>query len=222
MRWIVSLAIIFSLSCQTNSYLEETSQRTSANLQGIVFDGGRQPLANAQVLLYDKNNSETSVQTDINGKFSFVNRDFGPYRLVVTKADHEVLETGIDFFSPEDLVYVRLYSQGQLLEAASDAIAQGEWAKAEDFLSRSQEVVEESVRWAYLKSILLNKQDEHQKALEVLSPLLAEERPQPYVLLLAADLLEYYLDDPTGAKVYLARFLELKYDADVQDRWEKL
>jgi hypothetical protein len=123
---------------------------------------------------------------------------------------------------PSHVLYLHMLSGDQLLAEAEAALGNKDWNGAETFLSRALAAGAETLPAEYLRAILARSREQYTEAHAILKTLTETEKKTPYLWLFFADLCQYHLDRPEEAAEYLAKFLALRHDADVEQRLKKL
>jgi hypothetical protein len=73
-----------------------------------------------------------------------------------------------------------------------------------------------------LRAILAWRREQYGEALSILTSLTETEKNAPYLYLFIADIHQYHTGDTIQAQANLKKFLELRYDADVEKRLREL
>jgi tetratricopeptide (TPR) repeat protein len=181
---------------------------------GMVYDRDNQPVQNAVVVLDGK---ETAA-TDVNGRFALANLDPGVYEVELRKEGYEPLSTSVEYFSPTQVLYVKMTSRDQLLSQAETAIAERRWQEASDLVDRADRIDPDNPATLFLRAVVLFRRGQPEEARAILEGLLARDYMEPSIHLFLADILQYRLADPVGAASHLREFLLLRYDPVVEER----
>jgi lipopolysaccharide biosynthesis regulator YciM len=123
---------------------------------------------------------------------------------------------------PSHVLYLHMFSGDQLLAEAEAALGSKDWNGAEVFLSRALAAGAETLPAEYLRAILARGREQYGEAHIILKTLTETEKKTPYLWLFLADLCQYHLNRPGEAGEYLAKFLTLRHDVDVEQRLKKL
>jgi outer membrane protein assembly factor BamD (BamD/ComL family) len=121
----------------------------------------------------------------------------------------------------EDVLYISMYHQDQLIEEAEKALKEKNWHNAETYLSRAEKTGAGTAA-VYLRGIMAFQKEDHEQALTILTGLAEREKTAPYLYLFIADICQYYTADPARALDYLKRFLDLRYDPEAAQRVREL
>jgi len=206
---IAFLSALLLASCGTLG-----SNDSKPPFYGMVYDRDNQPVQNAVVVLDGK---ETAA-TDVNGRFALANLDPGVYEVELRKEGYEPLSTSVEYFSPTQVLYVKMTSRDQLLSQAETAIAERRWQEASDLVDRADLVDPDNPATLFLRAVVLFRRGQPEEARAILEGLLARDYREPSIHLFLADILQYRLSDPEGAVSQLREFLRLRYDPVVEER----
>lgn len=206
---IAFLSALLLASCATLG-----SNDSKPPFYGMVYDRDNQPVQNAVVVLDGK---ETAA-TDVNGRFALANLDPGVYEVELRKEGYEPLSTSVEYFSPTQVLYVKMTSRDQLLSQAETAIAERRWQEASDLVDRADRVDPENPATLFLRAVVLFRRGQPEEARAILESLLARDYKEPSIHLFLADILQYRLSDPAGAASHLREFLRLRYDPVIEER----
>lgn len=127
------------------------AQWSKAALYGMVYNGDGLPERNVRVSL----NGETAALSDSNGRFVVPDLARGEHELRLEKAGLETSIRQIDFQERGDILYVRLFSARQLLEAALAAWREGDRTAALDRAERAVALAPERKDARYLLLLIL-------------------------------------------------------------------
>jgi len=219
----VALCTLLVLSCKTT---EDPTDFEVSSLPGMIYDGDNRPCERVSLLVVKVLEGEEkelyTVQTDINGRFILPNLDRGDYRIIAGREGYETLETDISYTSRTEVLYLKMFSQDQLLVLAADSFDLGRFDKALAFLLRSEKIDDANPRHLYTHSVFLYDRGEYDKALESLKKISSSGFDFPWVDLLVGDIYQYHLEEPQKALEALKRFSTRIDDGDVKTRIKEL
>lgn len=198
-----------------------TPSPASGAVQGIIFDLGKAPLADATATLTAEALSY-SAQSDTRGRFTIYGVPSGRYSLRIEKACYEPREWDIEIGNDCDVIYVQVSSYWQLLDAAATAIGNREWGKADDFIVRASGIQAQTVTELFLTAVLSDKRGNIGAAMTSIEKALAIDNASAYLWLYLADLHQKNQSDQQKTVDALRRYLELKNDPTVEARLNML
>jgi predicted Zn-dependent protease len=208
---LIIVTVVLLFSCASGPKTKHKSQA----LYGMIYDRDNRPVSNAAIYV----NGKYQASSDIQGHF--IISPITPkaqYAIRAEKANWEGVTAAISFMDPSYVLYLHMFSGDQLLAEAETAIENKNWDEAETFLSRASTAGAETLPVEYLRAILACGRGQYETARSILALLTETEKNSPYLWLFLADLCQYYLPNTGEAREYLARFLALRYDADVEQR----
>jgi predicted Zn-dependent protease len=126
------------------------------------------------------------------------------------------------FLSRTDVLYLRMVSLAQLLSEAERSLEARRWAAAESSLARAEKLDPGDPVMLYLKAVRSYKLQKYAEAAAQLEAILSKGFKDPSVFAFLADLYERHLGDPARARSFLAAYLAVKWDADMERRWKAL
>ncbi|WP_010259493.1 carboxypeptidase-like regulatory domain-containing protein [Treponema primitia] len=215
-NYLICLSIIMAVffSCATSPI----QKRTAAGLYGMIYDGDNKPVKEVKIYAGDK----FSAISDINGHFSLPGLKPGKeYRIKACKENYEAVELEIDYLDPQNVLYINIYHVDQLLNLAEQALRDKDWLQTESLLSRTEYAHGDYPSIQYLRGIMAFHRGEYDNALGILIKLTEQEKA-PYLYLFIADLYQYYTGDKDRAVLFLNKFLELRYDTELDNRIREL
>jgi tetratricopeptide (TPR) repeat protein len=213
--FLIITAAALLCSCASGPKTKHKSQA----LYGMIYDRDNRPVSGADIYV----NGKYQASSDIQGHFIISPiKPRAQYAIRVVKPEWEKIETSVSFMDPSHILYLHMFSGDQLLAEAEAAIGNKNRDGAEAFLSRALAAGAETLPAEYLRAILTRGRGQYEEAYSILKTLAETETNIPYLWLLLADLCQYHLDSPEEAGEYLANFLALRHDADVEQRLEKL
>lgn len=205
--------VIFSGACSTLR-----PGQALPPLYGMVYDMDNQPVQNALVL----RDGKEKAHTDVNGRFVLADLAFGVSSIELRKDGYESLAAVVEYFSPTQVLYVKMTSMNQLLSRAEASIAERRWEEAAALVERAKLVSPGNPAALYLEAVVRFRRGEPEAARDILEGLLGKEFNEPGIHLFLADILQYRLSDPAGAACRLRAFLRLRYDPEVERRLREL
>lgn len=205
------LSIIFAIvlvSCKTGG---EDHFIESSGLPGMIYDGYNKPCKNVQIQVYrlvdDFGELLLAVESDINGRFTLPALKQGNYRIELYKEDHETLVKEINYSSPLEVLYMKMYSQDQILDMAVQSLEERRIVRVENYLKRSESIQSDDPYHLYVQSIYMYSIEDYEQSLEYLKALVHQGYLFPYVHLLMADIYQYHLHETIKALESLNLFL---------------
>ncbi len=215
---ITTLCLLTLGACATAKGPKETPVPPLPPLNGMIYDQDNLPVSNAIVEI----DGERKSISDVNGRFALFDLIPGKYLLSVRGEDYESASVHIEYSDPTQIVYVKLFSADQLLSVAEKAIETRDWQSAEEYLNRATAIRPNDTSALYLHAVLDFRQGKAKEALATLESLLANKIRDPYIYLFCADILQYQLQNPKAALGYLEKFLESRFDPEVEKRRDLL
>lgn len=217
-RHTALLALLVTLgACATNRDANQAG--LPAPLYGMVYDGGNQPVLGARVSVAG---SPGEVTTDINGRFVLGSLEAGSYQIVVTAQGHETLSLAVDFVDPKQVLYVKLLSLEDLLDAVALDLEARRTAAARRSLERARAIDPGNVVGLYLEALTAYLAADAGGATARLNEIRSLGFPYPAVEILAADVAEYLSEDPAAAAAALRRALAIRWDPTLEARAAEL
>jgi predicted Zn-dependent protease len=189
-------------------------------LYGMVYDRDNKPVHNAAIYV----NGVYRASSDSQGHFAISQlRPKAKYHITAKREHYETLDLEIAYMESAHVLYLNMPSGDQLIAEAEQAIQNKHWQDAETLLKRAAEVEGgESPPIQFLEAVLAFHRGQYAAALTILKDIALREKEAPHLYLFMADLYQYHLGDPQGARENLNRYLELRYDRIVQSRLEEL
>jgi tetratricopeptide (TPR) repeat protein len=214
-KFCSGLFLLFLFSCASGPYQRKTTQ----GLYGMIYDRENKPVN--EVKIYE--DTRLKAVSDIHGHFSLGNLKPGKeYHIRAYKEDYEAITVTISFTDPKKVLYISMYNTEQLLSEAEQALRDKNWIKAESFLKRAEGIRGDYLSIHFLRGVLAFCQGKHEEALNILTDLADKEKNSPYLQLFIADLYQYRMGNTDQAMTYLNRFLESRYDPEIQERVREL
>lgn len=184
-------------------------------IQGMIYNNENEAVSDVSIML----NGEEVAVSDIYGHFSLdkllINDE---YELTARKKNYEDSTVSFRLLNPSQLIYLRMYSSGELLTLAEQETAKKEYHNAENYLLRAEKAGGSFLSINYLRAIIFFQKGEYSEALDVAESLITQGYSEYYVYLLAADIYEKGFHDMEHTEIYLQKALDLSYDPEVQKR----
>jgi hypothetical protein len=188
-------------------------------LYGMIYDPGNKPVGNVKICI----NGQYAASSDIHGRFAIPQmKPKLAYQVRAEKENYETVDLEIAYSDPAHVLYIQMFSGPDLLEEAERALAGRDWFRAESFLSRAEHAGARSLPLGYLRGVLAFSRGRHGEALTILLDLAETEKGAPFLFLFIADLYQYTFSDPSRARIFLEKFLDLRDDRELRSRLEKL
>ncbi|NNM66876.1 MAG: carboxypeptidase regulatory-like domain-containing protein [Spirochaetales bacterium] len=215
---IVGLTLLFSITgCASTPILGET-----AVLRGMVYNENRMPVLDVSVDLVSQGKIVESTLTDLHGRYFLSGVPYGKVSLLFTKPSYEPFTWTFSFVRPTQIVYIQMSNFEEILDDFSNAIQKREWLHAKSYFLRLQKLRPDNSVSLYLESIMLTRQGEPRKAVEILEKMSKNKEPIFAVELTLADLYQYKLSNPGMALFHLEKALRVQDDVDIKSRIKAL
>jgi predicted Zn-dependent protease len=212
---MAAIMVLFLFSCASGPVSKNKTQA----LYGMIYDRSNRPVSNVSIYIDGK----YRASSDIQGHFTIPEiKPKAQYAVSAKKTDYETVDMTIAYTDPSHVLYINMLSGDQLLTEAGEAIRDKKWHEAASLLSRARDAGANHSSTQFLRSILAWKREQYGEALSILTALTETERNAPYLYLFIADISQYHTGDTTQAKASLKKFLELRYDSDVEKRLRAL
>lgn len=242
--WILIILPFFSCKSTDEAFFKDGK----APLMGIVYDHEDVPLKDALITIVTLevvNDSEEvadsteevteslpeeeeeepeiiTVRTDLNGRFLIPELSRGEHQFTVEKEGCETAVSIVTFTDVKQVLFIKLYTLDNLLVLAQDGLDRKNFKEAMDYLNRAEKIKNDDAFLHYLKAFAYIGQGEYINAETQLTNLVKEGNREPYILLLLADVYQYYLLDNTEAAMYLKEYLKFKKDKSNTERLKEL
>jgi hypothetical protein len=187
-------------------------------LNGMVYDYESRPVADAEISV----DGRLRARSDINGRFSLGRIPFGSYKVGFEKQGFERTCISVDYTDMMQIIYVKIFSEKQLLAASEKEVTKRSWNGALAFLDRIDAIGVQDPVARYLRAVICVRRGEAEEARRILESMLADDYDEPYIHLFLADLLQYSLADDKAAVAHLEKYLKSRYDPDGESRLERL
>lgn len=218
---IFALALLF-ISCKTN---EDENYFESSSLPGMIYDGDNRPCKKVVVRAFSLGDAENmifTVESDINGRFTLPDLNRGTYRIELEKVGYEPMATEINYSSRLEVLYLKLYSQNQILKMAEDSLEVRRFGNVDDFLNRSEKIDNQNPYHLYLEAVYFYEMEDFHSSIESLEKIITQGYDFPYVYLLKGDIYQYQLNEPDNALEALIVFNSKIDDEEVKKRIKEL
>ena len=189
-----------------------------SNLNGMVYDYDNQPVPSAQIRIDD----ERTAVSDVNGRFFLADIEPGTYSISVKREGFESIQVNLDYTKQNQILYVKMYSADQLLALAEKALEKRDWDTTESYLKRAGKIRSDNASVRFIQSVILFRKGDAQQARTELEKMIADGANDPFIHLFLADILQYRLNQPKEAIPHLEKFLDSRYDPDIEKRKEEL
>ncbi|HUX51220.1 MAG TPA: carboxypeptidase-like regulatory domain-containing protein [Spirochaetia bacterium] len=166
-----------------------------APLFGMVYDQENQPVAGVNFSI----DGREGLLSDITGRFVIPDLSRGEHTLVARKVDYELLMTVIQFSNQTQVVYIRMISRTELVQAAEDEVAARRFADAQSLIDRILTISPDDPEGSFLQAVLFHRSRRSLEAAAILEALIASGVTEEPVCLFLADLYEKALGDPGRA-----------------------
>jgi hypothetical protein len=221
--FLIIILSIFIISCKT----KPEDAFISSNLPGMIYDADNRPCSKVSVTTWTTNKKGEdvlliTVNSDINGRFTIPKLDRGSYRIEAEKEGFESLSTEIYYSSRLDILYLKIFSQKQILNLAENALEERRYGRVEEYLLRSEKINSDDPYSLYLKAVYLYEKESFSDALLPLIRILDQGFRFPYVHLLMADIYQYKLDLPEKALAQLIEYKNIFDDLEIKLRIKEL
>jgi len=156
--FVIFISLLF-FSCKT----AELGFKTM-NISGMVYDFTNRPVFNYEVTLGKRH----SGSTDINGRFTLSNVPLGSYIIHGSKTGFENYNGEIVIKDKEQIIYIRIPSQNQLLALADEALTANNFALAEELAERAYQIDKNNVEMLFYYAAVSFRQNNFKKAVSFL------------------------------------------------------
>lgn len=223
---ILSILLMLTLlySCKTN---EDNTFFESSDLPGMIYDSDNRPCEKVSIEAYEINeegNEEhiLTVLSDINGRFTLPGLKRSYYLIKAYRDGYESISTELYYSSRLDVLYLKIYSQKQILLMATDLLEQRRFGNVEALLLRSNGVNSLDPYHLYLNGVFLYEKENYTESLKSLVKIVEQGYRFPYVHLLMADIYQYKLNEKTHALEQLNQYINLYDDSEIGMRIKEL
>lgn len=180
----------------------------------MVYDLENRPIVGVRVAL----DGSYITDSDSSGRLLLPEVTPGLHAVELAKPDYEPIQIDIDFQNETQVLYARLVSRGELLEAAERAIREEDWETARVSLGRAGALRAHDPVAEFLWAIFEYRRGSYDSAKARLLGLLAAGTDDPSVYRLLADIYEYHLGRPDLAAASLTQVVERMEDPAIRRR----
>ena len=134
-----------------------------APLIGMIYDRNNQPVSGARVTIEigretGKGRKKTREElSSVNGRFIIANLPPGIHKALVSAGGYESNTVEFEFYSREQVLYIKLNSLDNLLDTAEEAAADRRYPEAAAYLDRAENVRDEDPVYYYLRAVVAYK-----------------------------------------------------------------
>ena len=130
--FVITVIAFAVVSCKTAEFGYKVF-----DINGMVYDFSNRPVANCEISLGRRGLIGTS---DINGRFSIPRVPIGNYTLTAFKDGHERYSEEFLIKQRNQIIYIRLPSQNQLLDLLDEALTANNFLLAEEMAERAYRI----------------------------------------------------------------------------------
>lgn len=193
----------------------KTTNHTLPVVQGMIYDGDNEAVSDVEIYI----NNQKNAISDIYGHFTLSAVDLNEqYDLQAKKKGFEEKEFSFTYTNPSQVIYLRMYSSGELIKLAEDMVEQKKYEDAETYLVRAELAGGSYLRVNYLRAVIRVLKGDYDNALKITNDILAEGYVDSYIYLLLADIYKDGYSDIENEQLYLKKALSLSYDPAIQKR----
>jgi tetratricopeptide (TPR) repeat protein len=219
--YLLLMVLIFSCKTQPEGYF------VTSNLPGMIYDSDNRPCNKVAITVYENNDEGeeleiAQIQSDINGRFTIPDLGIGTYRILSRKPGYETVDTTIFYSSRLDVLYLKIFSQYQILSKTIDALSEKRFGMVEDYLKRSENINSDDPYSLYIKSVYLYEKKSYSESIDSLKRIVEMGFDFPYVHLLLADIYQFKNNEPVLAIEELTKYLNQIEDSDIEIRKKEL
>jgi tetratricopeptide (TPR) repeat protein len=161
---LLGISIVISLSLAAGGCKTAEFGHKIVDVNGMVYDFSNRPISNYMVSLGER---YTAI-TDINGRFVMSRTPVGIYQISGEKDGYESYEGSVNISGRGQIVYIRVPSQGQLLELTDEALERNEIDRAETYVERAYRVGPESTELLFYYATVKFRQKRYDEAITFL------------------------------------------------------
>ena len=156
---MICMSTVLIVSCKTAEFGFKT-----VDINGMIYDFSNRPIPFFDISLGNKYKS----RTDINGRFVLPAVPAGEYAIIGNKKGYETYIDEINVNDSRQIIYIRVPSQKQLLEMADEALAENDFANAEEILGRAFQIDQNSIETLLYFAAVKYRQKDYEKAVSFL------------------------------------------------------
>jgi tetratricopeptide (TPR) repeat protein len=140
------------------------SCKTVDSVNGMIYDFSNRPIQDYTVNL----NEKYVATTDINGRFTINKVKMGQYSIKGVKVGFETYKSKITIDARNQIVYIRVPSQTQLLELADEALTKNRLDDAEAYVKRAYDAGILTTEVLFYYATVKFRQNDYDEAIEYL------------------------------------------------------
>jgi len=152
---VISFTVIL-ISCITTGFGSKI-----VDINGMIYDFSNRLVNNCSISMGKK----YSGSTDINGRFSLSKVPFGKYTITVSKKGYETYEDEIEIINKNQIVYIRIPSQKQLLELVDEALTGNDLSTAEKLLERAYLIDQKNIEMLFYYATVKFRRQDYERAI---------------------------------------------------------
>lgn len=206
----ISIFLLLINSCQS---IRKNENKTS--VQGMIYDYENEAVCDVSIFL----NNKLVATSDIYGHFyieKLIPNEH--YSIRASKKDFEDSTLEFTFINASQIIYLHMFSAGELLKLAEDRVSEMNFHEARNLLDRAETAGGHFLSINYLRTIISFKEHFYNEALDLITKIINEGYSNSYIYLLAADIYETGFNDMEKTVINLQKSLEISYDPAVQKR----
>jgi len=174
MQCILFIFIVFSaISCKTAEFGYKVF-----DINGMIYDFSNRPVASCEISLGIKGLTGTS---DINGRFTITRVPLGNYTLTVNKDGYEKYSEEFFIKQREEVIYIRLPSQNQLLDLLDEALVANNFLLAEEMAERAWQIDPNNMEALFYYATVKYRRRDYSGALDFLEAARDLGPKEPYI-----------------------------------------
>lgn len=206
--YVFIICLFFLTACQT------TKQKLPV-VQGMIYDGGNEAVSDVEIFI----DSQKIAISDIYGHFSLFDMELNKqYELIAKKKGYEEKNFSFTYTNPSQVIYLRMYSAGELIKLSEDMVEQKKYEDAETYLVRAELAGGSYLSVNYLRAVIRVLKADYDNALKITNDILAAGYVNSYIYILLADIYKDGYSDIDNEQLNLKKALNLSYDPAIQKR----
>lgn len=206
--YVLISSLLFLSACQTTKH-------TLPVVQGMIYDGDNEAVSDVEIYINDKKNA----LSDIYGHFTLSAMELEKqYELTAKKNGYEEKSFSFTYTNPSQVIYLRMYSNAELINLAESMVEQKKYADAETYLTRAELAGGNYLSVNYLRAVICVLKTDYDNALKIATDILDAGYIDSYIYLLLADIYKDGYSDIENEQLYLKKALTLSYDPAIQKR----
>ena len=180
--FLMVMGIFLFMSCQSGRAVKRLSDDDRI-MFAMIYDQSGNPVSGAGVYINDKR----TVTSDIQGRFVLENMKRDTYKIRLEKNGYENLEEEFEYV-PMQVLYLKMIDSAGLLNLAEYALDNNKLNEAEAYVKRALAIEPNRTDLEFLWAIVSYRQQDHDKAREILDDMVRAGRADKAVFLLLDDL----------------------------------